>query len=120
MPGYEYKVLPAPRKGEKAKGVKTPEARFAHAVETLINRMAAEGWEYQRADFLPSDERSGLTSTVTQWRNLLVFRRARVLDEFQARPLAEPAAAPPAPPPVAPVPAAVADPAPEPVTAAKD
>lgn len=107
MSGYEYKVVPAPRKGEKAKGIKTPEARFAHAVEGLINRLAAEGWEYQRADFLPCDERSGLTGSVTQWRNLLVFRRARALDTFQARPLAKPEAAPPSE--AAPAPAATAD-----------
>ena len=91
MPGYEYKIVPAPRKGEKAKGVKTPEARFAHAVETAINALASEGWEYLRADFLPCDERSGLTGSTTQWRNLLVFRRPTGGADFAARPLAVPA-----------------------------
>ncbi|ETX15615.1 hypothetical protein OCH239_14320 [Roseivivax halodurans JCM 10272] len=75
MPTYEYKVLPAPAKGEKAKGVKGPEARFAHALERLMNEMAEGGWEYLRADTLPSEERQGLTSSTTVWRTLLVFRR---------------------------------------------
>ena len=78
MPRFEYKVVPAPARGEKAKGVRSPEARFAYALETLMNTLAAEGWEYQRADMLPSEERQGLTGTTTQWRNMLVFRRAAV------------------------------------------
>ncbi|ETX29235.1 DUF4177 domain-containing protein [Roseivivax isoporae] len=77
MPDYEYRIVPAPYRGEKAKGLKTPEARFARAVERVMNEMAAEGWEYQRSDTLPAEERSGLASTVTTWRTLLVFRRPR-------------------------------------------
>ncbi len=77
MPEFEYKVVPAPTKGAKAKGVKTPEARFANAIEILMNQMAAEGWEYQRADMLPSEERQGLTGSTTNWRNVLVFRREK-------------------------------------------
>jgi hypothetical protein len=73
---FEYKVVPAPMKGIKAKGVKTPEARFALGVEQAINALAAEGWEYQRSDVLPSTERVGLTGSETHWRTLLVFRRA--------------------------------------------
>jgi hypothetical protein len=73
---FEYKVVPAPVKGVKAKGVKTPEARFALGVEQAINQLAAEGWEYQRSDVLPSTERVGLTGSETHWRTLLVFRRA--------------------------------------------
>ncbi len=75
MPRYEYKVIPAPAKGRKAKGVKTPEARFALAVEDVLNQMGAEGWDYLRAELLPSDERSGLTGSTQNWRNVLVFRR---------------------------------------------
>lgn len=75
MIGYEYKVIPAPAKGVKAPGIKGPEARFANAREQRMNAMAAEGWEYQRADILPSEERQGLTSTHTVYRSVLVFRR---------------------------------------------
>ncbi len=77
MTHYEYKVIPAPTKGQKAQGLKTPEARFAHTVEGVLNAQAAEGWEYLRSDILPSDERQGLTGVQTVYRTLLVFRRAR-------------------------------------------
>lgn len=73
---YEYKVVPAPRRGEKARGAKTSEDRFAYAVQGLMNTLAADGWEYLRADTLPCDERSGLTGTKTTFQNLMVFRRA--------------------------------------------
>lgn len=75
MPRYEYKVVPAPAKGQKARGVKTPQDRFAHSIETILNTLAAEGWEYLRSDMLPSEERTGLTGSTTNWRNVLVFRR---------------------------------------------
>ncbi|WP_210115063.1 DUF4177 domain-containing protein [Roseovarius aestuariivivens] len=75
MQHYEYKVIPAPAKGRKAPGVKGADARFAHALETAINELAASGWEYLRADILPSEERQGLTSTQTVYRSVLVFRR---------------------------------------------
>lgn len=77
MSDFEYKVVPAPTKGQKAKGVKAGEARFALALETLMNEMAADGWEYQRAETLPSLERSGFTGTSKEWRNVLIFRRSR-------------------------------------------
>ena len=77
MPRYEYKVVPAPLKGLRGKGVKGAEARFAFAVQDAINGMAGDGWEYLRAETLPSLERSGLTGSTTEGRNLLVFRRER-------------------------------------------
>lgn len=92
MTHWEYKVVPAPAKGTKAKGVKGPAGRFANSIETVMNDMAAEGWEYQRAETLPSEERSGLTSSATVFRNILVFRRAKENDlgTFQPKTL-EPA-----------------------------
>ncbi len=86
MTEYEYRVVPSPARGEKAPGIKGPEARFAHALERLMNEMAAEGWEYQRAETLPSEERAGLTGSVTHWRNLLVFRRPRAGDVAALQP----------------------------------
>ena len=105
MPQYEYKVVPAPAKGLKARGIKTPEARFAHSVESLLNTLGAEGWEYLRAELLPSDERSGLTGSTTNWRNVLVFRRvvASETEMFQPRVL----------PPVVALPEAIEETAPE-------
>ncbi|MCU0827281.1 MAG: DUF4177 domain-containing protein [Tabrizicola sp.] len=76
MQRFEYKVIPAPRRGEKARGVKTTEERFAYALTLLMNDLGAEGWEYVRADALPCEERVGLTGTKTTFQNVLVFRRA--------------------------------------------
>lgn len=75
MQRFEYKVIPAPRRGEKARGVKTTEDRFAHALTQLMNSLGAEGWDYVRADALPCEERVGLTGSKTTFQNVLVFRR---------------------------------------------
>jgi hypothetical protein len=121
---YEYKVVPAPARGAKARGLKTTAARFAHALEALMNELGAEGWEYVRADTLPCEERKGLTGTTTTYQNLLVFRRALVAAEEEApvagllaAPAPEPAPpAPDAPPSAAPpsAPHATEPPAPRP------
>lgn len=115
MSEYEYRVVPAPARGVKAKGVRSAEARFSLALEQLMNEMGGEGWEYQRAETLPSIERSGLTSSTTEWRNVLVFRRAKPKAEAPMRTvklLAEkekptPRVAPPAESPPAKVPDAL-------------
>ncbi|MFZ1467499.1 MAG: DUF4177 domain-containing protein [Paracoccaceae bacterium] len=80
MTRFEYKVVPAPRRGEKARGVKTTEERFALALTGLMNRLGAEGWDYVRADALPCDERAGLTGSRTTFQNMLVFRRIAETD----------------------------------------
>ncbi|KPP92036.1 MAG: hypothetical protein HLUCCA08_06875 [Rhodobacteraceae bacterium HLUCCA08] len=72
---FEYKVVPAPKKGRKARGVKGSDGRFAHALEHEMNRMGAEGWEFQRADTLPCEEREGLMGRTTLFQTMLVFRR---------------------------------------------
>ncbi|MGR3518859.1 MAG: hypothetical protein ACU0EF_01955 [Roseovarius sp.] len=76
MAGHEYRVLPAPTRGRKAPGVKTPEGRFALGIEDILNEMARGGWRYLRSDILPSEERQGLTSTTTVYRSVLVFERS--------------------------------------------
>lgn len=105
MPTYEYKVIPAPRRGEKAKGAKTTAERFAHALTLVMNDLARDGWEYLRADTLPCDERVGLTGKSTAFQNMLVFRRARdaasplVAESAPAAPLTLTAHAPEGAPP---------------------
>lgn len=79
MPQFEYKVLPAPTKGNRNRGSKGSAGRLAFAVQEMINNLALSGWEYQRSDTLPMQERSGLTGRVTVYHNMLVFRRP--LDE---------------------------------------
>ncbi len=87
MQRYEFKVIPAPRRGEKARGVKSTEDRFAHALTLLLNELGAEGWDYVRADALPCDERVGFTGTKTTFQNVLVFRRVIEAATVEERPL---------------------------------
>lgn len=127
MSQYEYKVIPAPKTGLKAKGVKTSEERFANALQTAMNELGADGWEYQRTDTLPCEERSGFTKRVTTFQNLLVFRRTIEAPQSVQSPVARmmqaPAAVVEAPKVEAPMVAAkplTADPArPEPQVAAE-
>ena len=99
MQRYEFQVVPAPRRGEKARGVKPTEDRFALSLTSLMNRMGAEGWDYVRADALPCDERAGLTGTKTSFQNMLVFRRPVLEPAIAAEPVvvAGPVVAAPAP-----------------------
>ncbi len=75
MAKFEYKVVPAPTRGLKAKGVKSNQDRFANALETVMNELAADNWEYLRTDSLPAEEREGLMGKTTVFQNMLVFRR---------------------------------------------
>jgi len=77
MPQYEYKVVPAPKKGVKSWGMKSSEDRFATALTKLMNDFGADGWEYQRSDTLPCEEKSGFRGRTTVFQNMLVFRRLR-------------------------------------------
>lgn len=99
MSKFEYRVVPAPAKGVKVKGLKTPEARFAHVLEELMNELGAEGWEYQRTDTLPSIERAGLTGSTTQWRHVLVFRR-EIVKSFEVSDIPQDFPSPPVPAPL--------------------
>lgn len=84
MPKFEYRVVPAPRRAVRVKGLRTTEDRFAHALEVLMNEMGAEGWEYVRADILPCEERAGLSGRRTVYQNMLVFRRFLGAEEDEA------------------------------------
>lgn len=94
---YEYKVVPAPVRGLKAKGVKTAEDRFANALQTAINALAADGWEYLRADTLPCEQREGIMGKTTVFQNMLVFRREKQAAAASVK--AEPTLAIPSPKP---------------------
>ncbi|MDO5642441.1 MAG: DUF4177 domain-containing protein [Paracoccus sp. (in: a-proteobacteria)] len=79
MHSYEYAAIPAPLRSEKVKGTKVPSDRYAATLTEAINNMAANGWEYLRAETLPSEERSGLTGRTTVFHNLLIFRREKAI-----------------------------------------
>ncbi|SDE52008.1 DUF4177 domain-containing protein [Limimaricola pyoseonensis] len=75
MTSYEYKIVPAPRRGQKERGLKTPEDRFARTLEAALTEHGAKGWEYLRAETLPCEERRGLGRSSTVYHSVLVFRR---------------------------------------------
>lgn len=74
MPRFEYKLVPAPEKATKHKGLKGA-ASFAATLEDLMNALGRDGWHYLRADTLPEEVRTGLTSRTTTYRNILIFQR---------------------------------------------
>lgn len=98
MPRFEYKLVPAPEKATKHKGLKGA-ANFAATLEDILNEMGSEGWHYLRADTLPQEERAGLTSRTTTYRNLLVFQRELPEPAHEPEPaIPEKTARPAAPP----------------------
>ncbi|WP_347268767.1 DUF4177 domain-containing protein [Paracoccus sp. (in: a-proteobacteria)] len=103
MSSFEYTVIPAPARGDKAKGARTGIERFATTLGETLNEMAREGWEYVRAETLPCEERAGLTGRTTTYHNLLIFRRSLAAAMQPAVPFssaepAEPAEPEPEPP----------------------
>lgn len=77
MSQYEYRVIPAPRRAKRAKGARTPEDKFARTLSDLMNEEAREGWEFQRAESLPVEQKKGMLSSATEsYQSVLVFRRA--------------------------------------------
>jgi hypothetical protein len=112
MTAFEYRVVPAPKRGVKAKGAKTAEERFAVALAEVMNTLGAEGWDYVRSDMLPCEERSGLTGKATVYHTVMVFRRAVGVAAVAPAPVEAPA------PVVAPVAMNAPVAAPSPVAAA--
>ncbi len=78
---YEYKVIPAPQRGDKVRGARTTEDRFAQTLTAMMNAQARDGWEYVRSETLPSEERAGFTKRRTVYVNVLVFRREMAEDD---------------------------------------
>lgn len=78
MTSYDYKVVPAPRRARKVKGVKGADELFAHTLAEAINEIARQGWEYVRAESLTAEVPGGwFRRSVSSEQAVLVFRRAR-------------------------------------------
>lgn len=75
MAEYEYKCVSAPRRPKPVKGARSHEDQFACGLAEVMNKMALEDWEYLRAESLPCEEKTGLTSRVVSYQSVLVFRR---------------------------------------------
>jgi hypothetical protein len=74
-PIYEFVVVPAPKKADRAEGLRTDADRMAKTLTELFNDMALDGWDYVRAETLPNDSSRDLTGTAPSTMTLLVFRR---------------------------------------------
>jgi len=78
MSEMEYRVVTAPRKVQKVKGVRGTGERYAVNLTDLMNAEAAAGWQYLRAESLPVDEKYGMMGkTQERFVNLLVFQRVK-------------------------------------------
>lgn len=78
MQSYSYKIVPAPDRARKFRGVKAPDARFARTLEDDLNALAADGWEFVRTETFEVEERAGLTGKKSVDRQVMVFRKALV------------------------------------------
>jgi len=75
---YDYKVVPAPRRAKKIRGIKGTEELFAHTLTEAINEVARQGWEYVRAEHLQAEGPGGwFRGPQAGEQTVLVFRRAR-------------------------------------------
>ena len=74
---YEYKCVAAPEKAKRRRGAKTRTDRVAGAMEDILKTEAVGGWEYQRTDLIPVEEKAGMFSRAHEvHRAVMVFRRA--------------------------------------------
>jgi len=71
----EYKVVPAPERAPKVKGLKTTAQRFAHALAERINAEAAGGWDFLRTETLGCETRGALGSVRQVQVTMMVFAR---------------------------------------------
>jgi len=78
---YEYKVVPAPKRAKVIKGVRSHEDQFAAVLAEAMNDLAADHWEYFRAESLPCEEKAGLTKRIETYQTVLVFRRPFAADQ---------------------------------------
>ncbi|HET9069293.1 MAG TPA: hypothetical protein VFN28_11670, partial [Amaricoccus sp.] len=78
MSHYEYKVVPAPKRAKRVRGVKAAEELFALTLTDAINEVARQGWEYVRAEHLSAEAPGGWFRGGTAGEQaVLVFRRQR-------------------------------------------
>ncbi len=74
--GFEYKCVGAPERPKRQRGVRGRSDRVALAMQEIIGAEAVDGWEYQRTDLVPVEEKRGIFSRAHEvHRAVLVFRR---------------------------------------------
>lgn len=72
---FEFLVIPAPKRGDRAPDCKTDADRMANTLTVIFNEMAALGWVYMRTERLPNDQGASLSGTGDKEVTMLVFRR---------------------------------------------
>ena len=91
----EYKVVPAPSRTGKVKGLKTSAERFAHMLSGALNAEAHGGWRFVRTETLTCEERSALGRIKTSTQTVMIFARplggaAMSDDDWHAQNAAQP------------------------------
>lgn len=78
MSYYDYKIVPAPKKAKKVKGVSGVADLFALTLNDAINEIARQGWEYYGSEQLSIQTPGGWFSrSKTEEHTVLVFRKPR-------------------------------------------
>ena len=78
MSYFDYKVVPAPQRVKKVRGVTGAADLFALTLTDAINEVARQGWEYIRAETMTAEAPGGFLRRATaSERTMLVFRRPR-------------------------------------------
>jgi hypothetical protein len=78
MSYYDYKVVPAPQRVKKVRGVTGAADLFALTLTDAINEVARQGWEYVRAETMVAEAPRGfLRKAAASEQTMLVFRRPR-------------------------------------------
>jgi hypothetical protein len=101
MSYFDYKVVPAPQRVKKVRGVSGAADLFALTLTDAINEVARQGWEYVRAETMTAEAPRGfLRRASTSEQTMLVFRRPR--EQLSPRLAAVPEEAPEDVPPLEP------------------
>lgn len=101
MSFYDYKIVPAPKRAKKVKGVSGAADLFALTLNDAVNELARQGWEYYCSEQLSIQTPGGwLSRSRTEEHAVLVFRKPR--EHLSPRIVAESGHEAPAPIPAAP------------------
>lgn len=76
---HEYKVVPAPDRPARLRGVKSQADRFALGLAEVLNLHAEDGWELLRTETFTIVEAQGwFGKSVTVTRTMLILARPRI------------------------------------------
>ncbi len=85
MDRFEYKVVPAPMRVEKAKGANTLEEKFAQTLAGALNAEGAEGWEFVRSETMAAEDKRMLRKSAVAEVTVLIYRRLKSAGQSQSQ-----------------------------------